>query len=68
MVRYAFVRTNERRPVGQELPILYLARNPKIMYPYDGWHLVRALLSNWLLLGIGLAFLVFGYFSVTYPG
>jgi hypothetical protein len=27
------------------------------MYPYDGWHLVRALLSNWLLVVMGLFFL-----------
>ncbi|MCA1224201.1 DUF3592 domain-containing protein [Streptomyces sp. 8L] len=52
-----FVSTNEKRPVGQKLPVLYLAHKPEIMYPQEGWHLILALLSNWILLVIGLSFL-----------
>ncbi|KAK1177984.1 DUF3592 domain-containing protein [Streptomyces sp. NBS 14/10] len=62
-----FVSTDEKRPVGQKLPVLYLAHKPKIMYPQEGWHLIRALLSNWLLLVMGLVFLTGAVFMAPRP-
>jgi hypothetical protein len=53
-----FVVTDNERPVGEKLQVLYLAHKPMIMYPHNGIDLVMALLSNWLLMVIGVGFLV----------
>ncbi|MES4909181.1 MULTISPECIES: hypothetical protein [unclassified Streptomyces] len=44
-----------------------LAHKPKIMYPQEGWYLIRALLSNWLLLVMGLVFLTGAVFMAPRP-
>ncbi|MEE1943074.1 hypothetical protein V1L54_27330 [Streptomyces sp. TRM 70361] len=53
-----FVGTDNKRPVGERMQVLYFIHKPKIMYPHNGIALVMTLLSNWLLMVVGVNFLV----------
>jgi hypothetical protein len=51
------IRMDEKMQIGRELPVAYMAHRPETMYVFTRWHLVRPLLSNWLVLVLGSVFL-----------
>lgn len=50
------VRIDERMTQGRVVPVVYLAHNPEVMHVFTRRHLVRPLLSYWLVLAVGLSF------------
>jgi hypothetical protein len=51
------VRVDDRMQIGQVVPVIYLAHNPEVMHIASPLRIVRSLLSDWLLLVMGVAFL-----------